>query len=206
MNAAPVWREDAPGVVTIGHGSLLAARLFGVPFAAVGVYFLYQLLDGALHPSEMTIAGWLMLPAITATFLVPGWILLFGRKRTRINASLREATEEFDFLVYTRRVTTRIPLDAQVLLRYERGATVTTKGPMTDRVATGFDTHVYLAPTDKKLVLLGLFASNDASGPMEFAQKVARMLGLDVQDRRVEGGEVTAGGVVVDRLGPDEAD
>jgi hypothetical protein len=32
------------------------------------------------------------------------------------------------------------------------------------------------------------------------------LFGIDVQDRRVEGGEVTAGGVVVDRLGPDDAD
>jgi hypothetical protein len=41
---------------------------------------------------------------------------------------------------------------------------------------------------------------------MELGQRVARPLGIDVHDRRFESGEVTAGGVVIDRLGPEDAD
>jgi hypothetical protein len=67
----------------------------------------------------MTIAGWIMLPRIAAVFLVPGWIILVGRKRTRLDVSRREAAEEFDFLVHTRRKVTAIARDAHVMLRYE---------------------------------------------------------------------------------------
>jgi hypothetical protein len=202
------WREQGPDIVTISQGGVTAARLFGLPFLAVGAWFLYQFLDGVLHPGELTIAGWLMLPAMTAAFLVPGWILMFGRKRTRLEATRREATEEFDYLVFTRRTTTRIPRDAHVMLRYEKGATRTAKGPLADTTVTGFDTHVYLVPesNDRKLILLALFGSADRTGSMEFAQKVSRFLGIDVQDLRFEHGEVTSGGVVVDRLGPEDAD
>ena len=141
----------------------------------------------------LTIAGWLLLPLFAAGFLVPGWIILFGRKRTRIQVTLREALEESDFLVYTRRQTSRIPSDAHVMLRYEKA------GPR-------YDTHIYLVVSEKKDILLTIMPSNDTAGAMAFAHKVAARLGLDVQDRRVEHGEVSVGGVVVDRLGPDDAD
>jgi hypothetical protein len=127
---------------------------------------------------------------MAALFLVPGWIILFGRKRTRIETTRREAIEEFDFLVYTRRKTSPIPRDAHVLLRYEKSG-------------NGTAVHVYLEPG---LILLTMFGSREQAGALEFAQKVARLLGIDVQDRCVEKGEINAAGVVVDRLGPDEAD
>ena len=192
----PKWTDVGPDSFTISQGAPLVARLFGIPFAAAGAWFLYQFADGALHPSEMTIAGWIMLPLVTAAFLVPGWILLFGRKRTRIHASLREATEEFDLLVYTRRVTTRIPREAHVLLRYEAAGKSTNV----------YHTHVYLVPSEDKRILLAMFGSAEKTAAMELGQRVARALGIDVQDRCFEGGEVTAGGVVVDRLGPEDAD
>jgi len=192
MSAAPGWREDGPDVIVIEPGGIGPARLFGLPFAAAGAWFLYQLAGGAIG-GGLTIAGWLLLPLFTATFLVPGWLILFGRKRTRIQVTLREAVEESDFLVYTRRQTSRIPADAHVMLRYEK-------------VGNGYDTHIYLVVSEKKNILLTIMPSADLAGAMTFAQKVAARLGLDVQDRRVAGGEVAAGGVVVDRLGPEDAD
>jgi len=198
------WDDRTPGRVTISQ-SLGPARLVGAPFFVAGIYFLYQFLDGALHPSQMTVAGWLLLPAVTAAFLVPGWILLFGRKRVRLDATLREVTEEFEFVVFTRRRTSRISPDAHVMLRYEKSGGQT------------FAAHVYLvvqatgpdgvpAPDRNQNVLLALFPSTDKPAALDFAHQVAQRLGADVQDLCVEHGEVTAGGVVVERLGPDEAD
>jgi len=63
-----------------------------------------------------------------------------------------------------------------------------------------------LVPDEKRMILLALFRESDKAESLDFARQVAGLLGLDVQDRRVEHGEVTAGGVVVERLGPDEAD
>ena len=189
-----MWQEDGPGVVIIQQRAPVAGRLFGVPFAAAGGWFLYQF-AGSVVGGGLTIAGWILLPVMTAAFLVPGGILLFGKKRTRLDIARREATEEFDFLVYTRRKVTRIPPDAHVMLRYEKGGGT-----------NQYDAHVYLVPDDRSLVLLALFDAKEKSAAFELAQKAARLFGIDVQDRRVEGGEVTAGGVVVDRLGPDDAD
>lgn len=193
MKSAPVWSQQGPDLVTIEQGGIGPARLLGLPFAAAGAYFLYQFADGVLHPSTMTIAGWLLLPLMTAAFLVPGWILLFGRKRTRIQITLREATEEFDFLVYARKTRTRIPADAHVLLRYEGSGTT-------------YMITVNLVADAGKTILLGLLETKEKPAALDFAQKVSRQLGIDVQDRCIEGGEVAAGGVVVERLGAEDAD
>jgi hypothetical protein len=210
------WRQDGPDTVVITPGGMGLVRLFGLPFAAVGGWFLYQFLGGVLHPSELTIFGWILLPIMTAAFLVPGWIILFGRKRTRLDTTRREAVEEFDFLVYTRRKSTLIPRESHVLVRYEEGGTSEVKGPLTTRASTGFTTNVYIDPRGAQpapgaarraqLILLALFGGHEKPRAMEFAHKVAGLLGLDVQDRCYEHGEIAAGGIVVDRLGPDDAD
>ena len=174
------------------------ARLFGVPFLAVGGYFLYQLIGGLLHPAEMTIAGWILLPLMTAAFLVPGWLLVAFRKRAILDATTREVSDELDFLVHTRRTRTPIPTTARVLMRYERGAERKTRGSLTTSVRTGFLLPVYLA-TGKKEVLLALFGEREKPEATAFAKKAAAFLGLEVQDRLVEGGEITSGGHVVAR-------
>jgi len=188
------WREDGPGVVVITPGGIGAVRLTGLLFGAPGAWLLYQFIGGVLHPDEMTIFGWVLLPIMAAVFLVPAWIILVGRKRTRLDATRREATEIFDLLVYTRRKTTAIPRDAHVLVRYEQAGKSTT-----------YAAHVYLA-AGGTLILLTMFGSAGKSAALEFAHTVAALFGIDVQDRSVEQGEVNAAGVVVDRLGPDEAD
>jgi hypothetical protein len=205
MRALVHFREQGPGAAVVTQGGVGAARLFGVPFLAAGGYFLYELATGAVR-GELTIAGWVLLTLFTAVFVVPGWILCFGRKRTRLDASRREATEEFDYLVFARRTTTRVPADAHVMLRYEEGASRTAKGPITDTGITMYDIHVYLVGEREKLVLLALFPGGQRSEAMAFARKASGFFGIDVQDRLVEHGEITSGGVVVERLGPDEAD
>jgi len=188
------WREDGPGVAVITPGGAGAVRLTGLLFGAPGAWLLYQFIGGVLHPEEMTIFGWILLPIMAAVFLVPAWVILVGRKRTRLDATRREATEEFDLLVHTRRKTTAIPRDAHVLLRSEQAGK-----------STIYATHVYLA-AGGSLILLTMFGDKDKAAALEFARRVGGLVGIDVQDRSVERGEVNAAGVVVDRLGPDEAD
>jgi hypothetical protein len=188
------WRDDGPGAAVITPGGIGVMRLLGTPFAAAGLWFLYQFLGGVLHPSEMTVFGWIILPVLAAVFLVPGWIILFGRKRTRLDATRREAIEEFDLLVFTRRKPTAIPREAHVLLRYEKGGS-----------ETNYPAHVYL-DSGGGLILLTMFGSKEKAAALAFAHRIAGLFGIDVQDRCFERGEVTAGGVVVDRLGPEDAD
>jgi hypothetical protein len=200
------WSEETPGHVTLRQGGAAAARWFGAPFLAVGGYFGYQFVDGALHPGELAWAGWTLLPLFAAAFLVPGWILLVGRRRTRLDAARREVVEELDFLVYTRRISTRVSSDSRVMLRYERGSTTERRGVIADTTVTGFDIHVYLETPGSRLAMLALFSGGQKSEALAFAARAAAFFSVPVEDRMVEGGEVSSGGVVVDRLGPDEAD
>ena len=211
MKTTTSWREEGPDVVTIARSIPVFARLLSVPFLYFGGKLLYLFLDAAVHPSagELTIVGAIGMPILAAALIVPGWAFLTVRRWVRIDATRREATDQTNFLVYTHSVTTPIPRDAHVMLRYEVGS----RGEAATTAA-----HVYLVPPDNaelqhvpgapKLdkVRLAMFFGKQTDEPLELAQKVARFLGLDVRDLRVEGGEVTAGGVVVDRLDPDEAD
>lgn len=188
------WREEGPDVFVVTPGGAGLVRLLGLFLAVPGGWLFYQFVGGVFHPDEMTIFGWTLLPVMAALFLVPGWIILVGRKRTRIDTTRREATEEIDLLVYTRKKTLPIPREAYVMVRYEQAGK-----------SNLYAAHAYLV-TGETLVLLAMFGSKEKPVALEFARKVAVRLGIDVQDRCVEGGEVTAGGVVVDHLGSDEAD
>src|SRR5262245_18998043 len=95
------WQELAPGRVIIRQPSPKAARLFGLPFLAAGGYFLYQFVGGLIHPGELTIAGWILLPLMAGGFLVPGWVLATFRKQTTIDTAARGAIEDYNFLLYT---------------------------------------------------------------------------------------------------------
>lgn len=202
MHLTTDWQEPSPGIVVITPGGPWLARVLGAALAAPGIYLLYQLVT----PGEVTIAGWVLLPVFAAIFLVPGWIVMVGRKRTRLDVSRREATEEYAFIVYTRRKVTPIARDAHVLMRYEEGGKSDT--------SSTYMLHVYLdpaAPAPGKrapagLILLSLFGAKEKPAALAFANKVAALFGIDVQDRCVEGGEVTSAGVVVDRLEAGEAD
>lgn len=205
MNGRVDWREPEPGVFVITPRGFLLARVIGAAVAAPGVYFLYQFAGGLLHPGELTPAGWVILPLFAAVFLVPGWILAVGRKRTRVDTTRREATEEFDFLVFTRRTVTPIARDAHVMLRYEQGSTSDT--------GSTYLLPVYLDPAAPavgrratKGILVALFGAAEKGAAVDFAHNLAALLHADVQDRCVENGEVSAAGVVVSRLGPDAAD
>jgi len=189
------WQTDGPARATIRQGGVGAARLFGVPFLVVGGYFLYQFVAGALR-GELLLGGWILLPLMTAAFLVPGWILVVGRRRTVLESARREVVEEMDYLVYTRRKVSRVSSDSHVMLRYEQGS----------KNSNRVDIHVYVDNAAERPVLIGLFTGAQKNEALAFAAKAAAFLTLPVRDRLVEEGEITAGGVVVEQLAGDDAD
>jgi hypothetical protein len=190
------WQTDGPAQATIRQGGVIVARLFGIPFLLAGLYFGYQFVGGALN-GELLLGGWTLLPLMMAAFLVPGWILVFGRKRTRLDAARREVVEEMDYLVYTRRKASRVTSDSQVMLRYEQGSKSDT--------GTRYDIHVYVE-TGAQMALIALFGDKQKTEALAFAAKAAAFLTIPVRDRLVENGEVTSGGVVVEQLDPEDAD
>lgn len=195
MSATTNWAERGThAVVTLPVP--FTARLFGLPFLGIGLYLLRMLVIGAMHPAEMTVAGWILLPLITLAFLAPGLALVLLRKRVVIDAAARTAVDEMDFLLYTKRLSSPLLSSTHVMIRYELGT------PGDDDSDSVYWTHVYLMT--EKPVLIGMFAQQERAAADALARRVAMFLGVELQDKRIEGGEVNAGGVVVDRLGPDE--
>jgi hypothetical protein len=198
------WQTDGPSQAVIRQGGVLAARLFGLPFLAAGGYLFYQMLSGLLD-GGLAWGGWTILPLMGAAFLVPGWILVVARKRVRLDSARREVVEEMDYLVYTYRKMLPVRSESHVMLRYERGSTSSTRGALTTHSRTNYNIHVYV-DTAEKLALIALFDGSQKTEALAFAAKAAAFLSIPMKDRMVEGGEVTSGGVVVDKLDPGEAD
>ena len=199
------WQTEG-NQATIRQGGVVVARLFGVPFLLFGGYLVYQFLDGAMHPGELTLPGWVGLPLISAALIVPGWILVAGRKRTRIDRARREVIEEFDYLVYTRRTVSPLSANSKVLLRYEEGSTSSTRGAVTTHASTRYDIHVYVTDAGTSMPLIGLFSEQQKPEAMAFAAKAAGFLGIGTQNCMIEGGAVNSGGVVVEHLDPEDSD
>ncbi|HVQ28169.1 MAG TPA: hypothetical protein VMV21_01240 [Vicinamibacteria bacterium] len=117
------WSRDDRGLVIHQKGSLIT-RLFGVPFLAAAGIFAWHLVTGLLGfvvPSQgqLTGAGLVMLPICVLLFGTPGWILVFGRKRTVLDAARRMAIEERDFLIHSFREETAVPRDAVIRAHIE---------------------------------------------------------------------------------------
>ena len=205
MRMSADWQDQGPANVVITPTGLGMARVFGLPFAAIGAYLLYQFVSGGVR-GELTGAGWVLLPIVTAAFLVPGWLILAFRKRIHLDAGRREATEEFDFLIYRRRTTTALSAGGSVMLRFERLSQRSAQGPLLSTGATTYAIHVYLVADQRRNVLIALFGEKQKPEALAFAGKAAAFFGLEVQDQCHQGGEVNSAGVVVERLGPDEAD
>jgi hypothetical protein len=101
------------------------------------------------------------------------------------------------------------------MLRYEAGSKSNVSGAVADDTITRYTMHVYIDPggaqpdggaSRQGLILLALFGAHEKPRALEFARNVAGLLGAEVQDRCFENGEISAAGVVVDRLGPEDAD
>ena len=200
------WQQDGQQA-TIRQGGVLvnAARLIGVPFLIAGGYLLYQFIGGLLN-DELTIAGWIVLPLLGLAVALPGWCLLVWRRRARLDNARREVIEELDFILFKRRKVSRITGDSHVRLRYERGSTSSTQGAVTTHSATRYDIHIDVVTPKQPDAMIALFSEQQKPEALALATRAAAFLGIKVQDRRVEGGDVTSGGVVVDELEPEEAD
>ena len=190
------WREHGPGV---DHQPgrppphLCSACCLPPPASTF-----YMLVGGVLHPSEMTIAGWLLLLLITAAFrsrVDP----LVGRKRTWLDSTCCEATEELiSFTPHDdgdwRRRVGDVPLRGWI---EQRLTTFHARGSAAQRRPQGAERG------PARMILPRVLPSNDKAGAPS-AQKV------DASGHRSDAGSNTARSPPVvsssNSLDPEEAD
>jgi hypothetical protein len=171
------WTRDDRGLVVQQKGNL-AARLFGIPFLAaagiLGWHFVAGLV-GFVVPSQgqLTVAGLVMLPLCVLAFGTPGWILVFGRKRTEIDLARRAVVEVRDFRVHSFREESKVPKDAAVRAHVEasQGSKRTTVLLLVEIVSK-----------KEAPVLLAVFDWKETAPARELAMEAAGVLGVSFVD------------------------
>lgn len=200
------WKQDGRQATIRQGGFLLnAARLVGVPFLIAGGYLLYQFIGGLLN-DDLTLVGWIVLPLLGVGVALPGWCLLVWRRRARLDNAKREVVEELDFILFRWRWAVPVTTDSVVRLRYEQGSTSSTQGAVITQTATRYDIHVDVVTPRQKDTMIALFSEEQKAEARALCAKAAAFMGIAMQDKMVEGGEVGSGGVVVDMLDPEVDD
>lgn len=180
------WTEDPPGRVSVTAGLALKARLFGLPFLAIGCWFAWQILNAAWQVARAegalgllkSVPGLLVFAAVGSMFAVPGLLIVAFRKRVTIDTVAGTVEELKDFLVYRR--VRRWPASdfCGVTAKYEK----------TDHSSTseeeGYTSESWVVTLDRpegEGVLVDSFEA--PRGAVEAAQTLGRLLGVPVEDR-----------------------
>lgn len=154
-----------------------AARLFGLPFLAIGLYLgyhlvlsLYYVVTGQVPITDVLIGTPLLL-FFTAAFLVPGWLLMFSRGRVEIDRVARTVDYVRDLRVYQHRARHKLTDFDRIEVDIVRSSSNQSKA------------RVYkaeLAGSQPTKVTVGLFDSSTEA--LAGAQRLGGMLGLPVKD------------------------
>ncbi len=181
----PQWQPQPDGTVLIPQPIKIAARLFGLPFLAIGGWFSYQLImatyesisAGGLGELAGNILGLLILLLMALLFGVPGVLLVVARKYVLLRPAPRQVVELFDFFVYRKENSRDIHTEAVVTLRFEAVSPTSTSSA---RAHSHFACMVYVKASARDRVLAAMTES--AERARELGRETAALLGLQLQD------------------------
>lgn len=180
------WTEDPPGRVSVTAGLAPKARLFGLPFLAIGCWFAWQILNAAWQVARAegalgllkSVPGLLLFAAVGSMFAVPGLLIVFFRKRVTIDTAAGTVEEVKDFLV-TRRAHRWPATDfCGVTAKYEKTDHSSTSE---EDAWTSESWVVTLDRPEGEGVLVDSFEAPRAA--VEAARTLGRILGVPVEDR-----------------------
>lgn len=172
---------EAGGVVRIEVSAGKAARLFGVPFLLVGLWLGYHLAGGIADlltgraPVGEFLAGTVLLAVVTASFLLPGWLLIASRGRVEIDRLQGTVTSIRDLRVYQSRQSR--PLSDFTRLEVDLLATAPDRSSSRGRAF-----QVELAARNSRNVVVGLLDDGDEA--LSSARRLGALVGLPVEDLR----------------------
>lgn len=109
------WTVEGKNRIVVTLNAGVGRYIFGIPWLAFGVYFLYRylILGIAEYIKAGDIAGvftgalgWLLIILFFGgIFIVPGWVLVFLRRKVVIDAARGEVDEKNDYLIFSRSKT-----------------------------------------------------------------------------------------------------
>lgn len=179
------WQPQPDGTVLIPQPIRMAARLFGLPFLAIGGWFSYQLImathesvsAGGLGELAGNILGLLILLFMALLFGAPGVLLVVARKFLLLRPAPRQVVELFDFFVYRKENRRDIPTEAFVTLRFEAVSPTSTSAT---RGHSHFACMVYVKVSARDRILAAMTESADRA--RELGRETATLLGLQLED------------------------
>ncbi len=156
-----------------------ARLLIGLPFLAMGCWFLYRYLvmgiveyirAGDWAGLFSGVLGWLVILLMGGLFFVPGWLLVFTRRALLIDRPTGVAFEARDFLVYRQRIRHPLAAFRRVLLLHEQV-----------KKTNRWLESVYLVRLDDSHLLVG--TSDTEAEAERLAVATAELLGLPRESR-----------------------
>lgn len=186
---AQTYRTPEGSLVVRQTGGV-AAKLFGLPFAAVGVWFLYQFLMAfidivkAPKGSLPYIPGLLLLLVMMLAFGAPGVLLMFGKRLVTVDAMTREVSAVRDYVFTTRAERfARDEIEA-VSISHERLSSSSSDAKSNSRPVYAYHVEVELKRKGAENVLVGLAGHVDEARTL--ATEFAAAANLPMRDRTDE--------------------
>ena len=171
---------ESGGAIEITLSGGLAAKLFGLPFVLVGLYFAYNLVLGVVELATGRAAigemlfGTMVVVVMTAAFLVPGWLLIASRSRIEIDRTSRRVVAIRDLRVH--QIREERPLDEFTAITVDR------LGSSPTRQSSVRSWQVELTAPSHKNQVIGLF--DDDEEALGFARRISFATNLPVDDAR----------------------
>ena len=124
FRANDIWKRDGGRIMVTGNPGI-GRYIFGVPWLLFGLHFYYKslILGIAEYIKAGDIAGiftgmfgWLLIVLFGAIFVVPGWLLVFLRRRVVVDVGRGMVDEMNDYLLFRRGKSHRLGDFGSVLL------------------------------------------------------------------------------------------
>jgi hypothetical protein len=181
------WKQSDQ-TLNVAQSGELVIRLFGAAWFLFSFYFLYYLLvfvyeyataflrgaPGVLQDFVSSIPGVIFMLLMVAIFVVPGWILMMGSSRVRLDRGQNTITDEKNFLIL-KRATNYSTNEFHTV-------DVGIKMPTSDKSSRRLHIDVALKGKGSKRVLIAVFDQDEPQRALDLANQVAKLLDYTVRE------------------------
>ena len=184
MRANDTWNLPGNGRLLVTGNPGIGRYIFGVPWLLFGVHFLYKylILGIAEYIKAGDIAGiftgafgWLVVLFMGAIFVVPGWLMVFLRRRVIIDTVYGKVEEKNDFLLFSR---------GKIHHLADFGAILLVATHSSGKVTTSMHEVRLMPRADREYILVGVMQDNEEA--RRLGQALADLLRLPCREQGEE--------------------